>query len=778
LTSSPDKTPPDAGHRPPVTDDAPRLGHADPAAAGRPGVASALAYVLRKSGPVRGTRALLAVNQHTGFDCPSCAWPDGAERAVAEFCENGARAVADEATGRRVDAEFFGRHAISELRGWSDRRLNDQGRLVTPMIRRRGADHYTPINYDEAFRTIGKSLRELDHPDQAVFYTSGRTSNEAAFLYQAFVRAFGTNNLPDCSNMCHESSGVGLTEVLGSGKGSATRDDLERAGAIFVVGQNPGTNHPRMLASLETAKRRGARIVAVNPLREAGLVRFKHPQKLRGLLGPGTELADLFLRVRVGGDIALFKGIAKAMLEREKQAPGAVLDRGFLDRYTAGLDAYLADLEATPWEALETASGVPRNQMEEAAAIAIDADGVVCTWAMGVTQHVHGVANVQTLVAFLLLGGNIGRPGAGPMPVRGHSNVQGDRTMGIWERPPPWVDRLGEELGFDPPRGVGLDTVGAIEAMRDGQARVFFAMGGNFLSATPDTDVTAAALRRCLLTVQVSTKLNRAHLETGETAIILPCLGRTERDGQPAGPQFVTVENSTGVVHPSEGALPPVAPGLLSEPRIVARLAEATLGDAPPIPWSWLADDYDRIREHIARVVPGFEDMNARVRRPGGFLLPHPNRDRVFPTVSGRARFVVHRLPDQPDLTGDPDRGSAGAPERFLMTTIRSHDQFNTTVYGLDDRYRGVRGGRRVVFVHPDDAAALGLAAGARVTLTSHHRGRQRTAPGFMVVPYDLPRGNVATYFPEANPLVPLEAWAEGSRTPASKSVVVSLEAE
>jgi molybdopterin-dependent oxidoreductase alpha subunit len=635
------------------------------------------------------------------------------------------------------------------------------------MVLRRGASHYEPIDWDDAFALLARELRALASPDQAIFYTSGRTSNEAAFLYQLFVRAFGTNNLPDCSNMCHESSGTGLKEAIGVGKGTVQLEDFEQADAIFVVGQNPGTNHPRMLATLEAAARRGAMIVSVNPLAEVGTMRFAHPQSPLGLLGDATQLARMHVPVRINGDVAFFQGVMKAMLEEEARAPDRVVDRAFVDEHTEGYDELAATLGARTWPELETSSGVPEEAMRAAARVAIESRATIVTWAMGLTQHVNAVDNVQSIVDFLLLRGMIGKPGAGACPVRGHSNVQGDRTMGIWEKmPDAWLARLGSELGFEPPRAHGLDTVGSIHAMLEGRARVFFAMGGNFLSAAPDTERTAEALRRCRLTAHVSTKLHRGHLVSGEIALILPCLGRTEVDLQADVAQFVTVEDSMGIVHSSRGSLAPASEHLLSETRIVARLARATLGDRPPrIDWESLADDYDRIREHIARVVPGCDGYVQKVREPAGFRLRNAARERAWDTASGKARFLVHPLPSH-----------ALAPGQLLMMTVRSHDQYNTTVYGVDDRYRGVRGGRRVVLVHEEDARERGLRAGDVVDITSHFDDGERTARRFVVVPYAIPRGCCATYFPEANVLVPLGAVARKSNTPASKSVVVTLE--
>jgi molybdopterin-dependent oxidoreductase alpha subunit len=765
-TPEPGASPGTSGAQPPVRAPVLTRKDHDGAAAGVGAVVSIARHGLAELGPVRTLSLLTRVNQRGGFDCPGCAWPDPlGERTPFEFCENGAKAVAEEATRKTVDAAFFARHPVRALRLWSDKELGKSGRLAEPMVLREGASHYTPITWEEAFGLVAEHLRGLDTPDQAIFYTSGRTSNEAAFLYQLFVRQLGTNNLPDCSNMCHESSGTALTEVLGSGKGPVTLEDLENTDLILIFGQNPGTNHPRMLTSLQRAKRAGARIIAVNPLRERGLERFAHPQELGAYVGRSTPLADRYLQVRVNGDVALLHGLCKALLAREAAEPGSVVDRAFVASCTTGFDELVAHLEALDWADLEAGSGLTRAEIEDAAALVAESERVVACWAMGLTQHENAVANIQGVVNLLLLGGHIGRPGCGPCPVRGHSNVQGDRTMGIWERPTEaFLDRLAAVCGFDPPRHHGVDVVGAIEAMHAGRGRVFFALGGNFLSAAPDTEHTAEALQRCDLTVQVSTKLNRSHLITGRTALILPVLGRTDRDVQPGGEQVVTCENSMGYVAPSRGRLRPPSPHLLSEPRLVARLARATLGDATPTDWEALADDYRRIRDLIGRVVPDHEDYDRRIREDGGFLLPHPNRERRFPTADGRAHFTVHPLPEL-----------GLEPGQLLLMTLRSHDQYNTTIYGDDDRYRGLYGERRILMCHPDDLSARGLSEGDRVDITSHHRGRTRVGRAFVVVPYDVPRGNCAAYFPEANVLVPWDKVAHRSRTPTSKSVVVTL---
>jgi len=736
------------------------------AAGGIPSIVATAKTVWNEMGMGRGVRTLLKLNQKDGFDCPGCAWPEpDGERSHAEFCENGAKHVADEATTKRVTPEFFRQWSVGDLSLKSDHWLGKQGRITHPMILREGATHYEEISWDNAFALVAAELNALADPDEAIFYTSGRTSNEAAFLYQLFVRQFGTNNLPDCSNMCHESSGSALGETIGVGKGTVTLEDFNLATAIFVIGQNPGTNHPRMLSALEQAKKNGCRLVHINPLPEVGMTQFKHPQDVLGLLGAGTTLSDLFLQVRINGDVALLQGISKAVLAEEEKGTRAVLDREFITGYTVGVDEFIGALEGVEWNEIVDESGISRAQIEEAANIFMESERTIFCWAMGLTQHKNAVANIQEIVNLMLLRGQIGKPGAGLCPVRGHSNVQGDRTMGIWERPTDaFLDRLGSEFNFNPPRRHGFDTVKAIQAMHAGQARVFFAMGGNFLSATPDTEYTADALRRCRLTAHVSTKLNRAHLITGEQALILPCLGRTEIDVQSFGPQFVTTENSMAVVQASRGSLQPASDSLLSEPAIVARLATATLAERTSVNWLALIADYDRIRDHIAWVVPGFDDYNTRVRRPGGFVLPSGPRERVFNTPSGRAVFTVHAMPRH-ELE----------PDQFLMMTIRSHDQFNTSIYGLDDRYRGIYNGRRVVFLNQDDVREAGFEEGQLVDLFSHFEGEERVARRFAVVPYSIPRRSAATYFPETNVLVPVRSVADKSNTPVSKSVVISI---
>uniref|UniRef100_UPI002FC5E9D2 FdhF/YdeP family oxidoreductase n=1 Tax=Aeromicrobium sp. TaxID=1871063 RepID=UPI002FC5E9D2 len=666
------------------------------AAAGVTGVRVSLQRAVSHMGVKNTAKTLLKLNQADGFDCMSCAWPDPdpENRHTAEFCENGAKAVAEEATKERATPKFFARHSIADLAAHDEYWLGQQGRITHPLVKRPGGTHYEEIGWEEALRLIGDQLNSLASPDEAIFYTSGRASNEAAFLYQLFIRAYGTNNMPDCSNMCHESSGTALTESIGIGKGSVSLRDIYDAECIVIAGQNPGTNHPRMLSALEIAKRRGAKIISINPLREAGLVNFRNPQKPRGVVGKGTDIADLHLPIRLNGDLALFQAIGSLLLEWD------AIDHEFVERHTAGFEAWAEHVRAVDWGVVETATGLSRAQITEAAEMIRASDATIYCWAMGLTQHRNSVATIREVANLALARGDIGKRGAGLCPVRGHSNVQGDRTMGIWERVPDhFLDSLQQEFGFDPPRDHGFDTVDAIRALRDGKAQFFMALGGNFVQAAPDTEVTAKALRSAAMTVQVSTKLNRSHLECGDTALILPTMGRTEKHVSPAGEQFVTVEDSMSAVHASRGVLPPVSPHVRSEVAIVAGLAEATIGDRHGIDWPAMAIDHHIIREHISRVVPGCEEYNHNVDRPGGFVMPHPPRDsRTFETASGKGEFAASPI----ELLHVPEG-------HLVLQTLRSHDQFNTTIYGLSDRYRGIEDGRRVVFVHPDDITALGF---------------------------------------------------------------------
>ncbi|MGZ4437991.1 MAG: FdhF/YdeP family oxidoreductase [Nocardioidaceae bacterium] len=734
------------------------------AAAGTPAVAVAMKRSIEQMGVKRTAQTLLRLNQVKGFDCQGCAWPDPDpdHRHTAEFCENGAKAVAEEATLRRIDRAFFAEHSVDSLEERTDYWLGQQGRLTEPMVLREGGTHYEPISWDAAFELLGRHLRELASPDEAVFYTSGRTSNEAAFVYQLFVRAYGTNNMPDCSNMCHESTSVGLAESIGIGKGSVSLEDVHTAEMIVVMGQNPGTNHPRMLSALEIAKKNGAKILTVNPLKEAGLVKFNNPQKPSGVVGAGTPLSDLHLPIRINGDLALMQAIGSLLLETGH------VDRDFVERHTVGFDEWAAHMKALDWSAVEKATGLSRGEIEAAAQMFRDSSRTIVCWAMGVTQHRNAVATVKEIANVAFLQGNIGKPGAGLCPVRGHSNVQGDRTMGIWEKPPAhFLDALRDEFGFEPPREHGLDTVESIRALRDGKARVFFGLGGNFTRAAPDTHLTEKAMRGADLTVHVSTKLNRSHVVPGRTALILPTLGRTERDLTGGREQRITVEDSMSAVHASRGPLKPASPHLRSEVDIVCSMAQAVLGDRYDLPWDAFRSDYTEIRRRIARVVPGCEAYDEKVDQPGGFVLPHPPRDnREFPTKEKKAVFAVSPI----DVLHVPEG-------RLLLQTLRSHDQYNTTIYGLEDRYRGIHGGRRVVLVHPDDIEALGLREDQWVDLVSEWEdGSERSAPGFRVVGYDQPRGCAAAYYPETNALVPLDSTAIGSNCPTSKSVIVRLE--
>lgn len=737
-------------------------------AAGVTAVAVSLRRAVEEMGVIRTARTLARVNQVHGFDCPGCAWPEPTgHRRPAEFCENGAKAVAEEATLRTVTPEFFAAHSIDELAGKSGYWLGQQGRLTHPVVLRPGDTHYSRIGWDDAYRLIADHLGALASPDEAVFYTSGRTSNEAAFLYQLLVRSFGTNNLPDCSNMCHESSGAALTSSIGIGKGSVSIDDFAAADLIIVAGQNPGTNHPRMLSALANAKSEGARIIAINPLPETGLLGFRDPQTVKGYT-TGVAIADDFLQIRLGGDMALFQALGRLLFEAEDRAPGTVVDREFVDAHCAGLAEYEKQVRAVDFDTVLAATGLSRAEIDRTAKYLAEANNVIICWAMGLTQQSHGVATIEEATNLLLLRGMIGKPGAGVCPVRGHSNVQGDRTMGIWEKmPDTFLDALDREFGITSPRKHGWDTVDAIRAMRDGRAAVFVGMGGNFVSATPDTEVTETALRNCALTVQISTKLNRSHVVHGRTALILPTLGRTDKDLRDGVKQQVSVEDSMSMVHLSTGRLDPVSKHLRSEVAIVCDLALTLFGADHPVPWARFRSDYDTIRDAISRVVPGCADYNTKVRARNGFVLPHPPRDsREFRTSTGKANFAVNELTWTPVPEG-----------RLILQTLRSHDQYNTTIYGLDDRYRGVHGGRKVVLVHPEDIAALGFAEDELVDVISEWTdGTERRVEGFRLVGYPTPRGNAAAYYPETNPLVPLDHVAARSNTPVSKSITIRLQ--
>ncbi|MHC6221165.1 FdhF/YdeP family oxidoreductase [Arthrobacter sp. MMS24-S77] len=757
--------------KPPVVHDSDAdlaVGPPKRSAAGLPSLVESLPHSLSQMGPSRMWKSLRALNQKDGFDCMSCAWPDPPERKLAEFCENGAKAVGWEADPLKVPSTFWDENDVESLAQRSEYWLGQQGRLVEPVYKPAGASHYRPISWDNAFRIVARELNTLDSPDEATFYTSGRTSNEAAFVYQLFVRAFGTNNLPDCSNMCHESTGVALGETLGVGKSAVTYTDFAKADLIIIMGQNPGTCHPRMLTALEEAKLAGASIVAVNPLPEAGLINFKNPQRPRGLAGKGTDLADQFLQIRLAGDMALLQAVSKRVLEAESAAPGAVLDHAFIEEHCQGLGEFQVHIENLDEQDVLAATGLKTAEIDELASRYLRAEKVIVTWAMGLTQHKKAVATIKEIVNLLLLRGNIGKPGAGPSPIRGHSNVQGDRTMGIWEKmPEPFLDALQREFGFDPPRLPGADSVDSIRGMRDGRIKVLVALGGNLVHAMSDTTAAEAAVRKTRLSVQISTKLNRSHAVVGEQAMILPTMGRTEIDRQASGEQFVTVEDTVCAVHRSAGRLEPISDKVLSEVAIVCRMAREVLGDRVPVDWSGFEGNYDSVREHISHVVPGFENFNQKARSRDGFVLPHGPRDeRKFPTASGKAMFTVNDL----ETIQVP-------PGRLLLQTVRSHDQFNTTTYSMNDRYRGVKKGRLVLFAHSDDLADLGLADGGYVDVHSEaDDGVDRVLRQLRLIAYPTARGCVTAYYPEANVLVPLDSTAEGSNTPASKSVVVRLE--
>ena len=735
-----------------------RISKVKSTAAGIPAAVSSMNHGIRKMGVAKTVRSLLMVNQKDGFDCPGCAWPDPDHRSSFEFCENGAKAVADEAMKANVDATFFRKYSVSDLLKKSDYWLNSQGRIAQPMILEADATHYTPIDWEDAFQFIASSIQSMESPKRGVYYTSGRTSNEAAFLYQALVRALGTNNLPDCSNMCHESSGKALTETIGIGKGTVHLEDFNHSDLILVIGQNPGTNHPRMLTALRDAKKKGAKIISINPLPETGLKRFKHPQDYMTGDLKSTQLADLYVPVRIGGDAALLKGIMK-----EVHALGAI-DLEFISSKTTGYNEFEVSLDSHSWEQIVEDSGIERHTIQKIAQMCCDSKATIACWAMGLTQHKNGVAVIQEVVNLLLMGGHIGRPGAGVCPVRGHSNVQGDRTVGIWEAPSEsFLEKLEEGLKFNLPREHGYDVVQSIHAMEKSMVDVLICMGGNFLSATPDTPRTSRAIQNVGLTVQISTKLNRSHLVTGDTALILPVLGRTELDVQSSGEQFVTVENSMGVVHRSKGNLRPASNHLVSEPALVAHLGQLLCPEV--LDWKSYGNNYDSIRNLMAESLNGFENYNDRIQQSNGFLLPNPPRDSCeFSTPTGKAVFTTHSLPNV-----------ALAQDRFVLMTLRSHDQYNTTIYGLHDRYRGVHGNRRVLFMNALDMSEYGLKTRDVVNITSHFEGSTRKSKQWNVVPYEIPRKNLAAYFPEANELVPLESTAHISNTPTSKWIEVTI---
>ncbi|MDP4259951.1 MAG: FdhF/YdeP family oxidoreductase [Bacteroidota bacterium] len=743
-------------------------------AAGIPGVVAAFSDVFSEAGPARGLKALFKMNQKGGFDCSSCAWPDedGKRSPIAAYCENGAKALAEEATKKKLSIDFFAAHSVHELAAMTDMEIGKKGRIAFPLHLPKGGSHFVPIAWEDGLRKVADALNGLDSPDRAAFYTSGRLSNEASFMYQLFVREFGTNNMPDCSNMCHESSGVALLETIGFGKGSVTLEDFEDTEAILIMGINPATNMPRMLDSLQKAKKNGAKIIAINPLKEAGLLAFNNPQEFTGLIDSvankgATKMADLFLQVRINGDMAALQGIEKLLFEDEDRAPGTVLDRSFITEHTVGTGGLKAHLAGQSLESLAEAAGLLPQQLRDAADILKDKKKIMICWAMGITQHKNGVDTIKEMVNLIMMKGSLGKRGAGLCPVRGHSNVQGNRTMMIWEKPPAWyLDKLKEVFGFEPPRERGVDVVECIKAMHAGRIRIFFAMGGNFLSATPDTGYTAEAMRRLQLTVNVSTKLNRTHLVHGGEAIVFPTLARSDKDVVNGIEQFVSCENSMGVVQMSKGVLKPVANGLLNETQIICRLAKATLGNRTKVDWDLYAGSYDAVRDLIARCIPGFEDYNRRVREPAGFYLPNGPRAGKFGSApfGDKMPFSINRLPEVRMESDD-----------FRMASVRSHDQFNTTIYGMDDRYRGVHGERRVIFMNEQDMLDAGFKAGEKVDLFNYYEGVERVARLFVVVPYDIPRRCTVTYYPETNVLVPIDSVAEKSNTPTSKLVLIKI---
>lgn len=736
-------------------------------AVGIPAVTSAMHHLADEIGLVKGLKLISKMNQMGGFDCPGCAWPDpDSHRShLGEYCENGAKALAEEATSKRVDADFLANHTVEEMSEWDDYKIGKSGRLTSPMILHKGKSVYEKISWEDAFQHIAQKLRSLDSPDEAIFYTSGRTSNETAFLYQLFAKQFGTNNLPDCSNMCHESSGSGLSQTVGIGKGSVTLEDLYKADVIIVMGQNPGTNHPRMLAALEKCKKNGGRIVQVNPIPEAGTNAFIDPQSPVAILKGGTHLTNLFLQVKINGDIAVLKAVMKILLDKEKANPGGVFDHEFIKEYTSGYDELIADIEKYDLDTLVQESGIEKSKIEELATYLVPTQKIIICWAMGLTQHENGVENIREVVNLLLLKGAIGIEGAGTCPVRGHSNVQGDRTMGIYEKPPvKFLDAIDRNFGIKSPREHGFDVVDSIKAMRDGKIKVFMAMGGNFISATPDSQMTGEAIQNCDLTIQVSTKLNRAHLVTGKEAIILPCIARSEKDIQSSGKQFVSMENSMGIVHSSQGIAEPASKELKSEVAIVCGIGNALFGDAP-INWNKYEGNYDLIRDEIEKTIAGFENYNKRVRIKRGFYLPNGARERKFNTSNGKANFTINPVPK-----------NTIPANHYVMMTIRTHDQYNTTIYGMDDRYRGILNERRVILMNPKDMERAGLKKLDIVDLHSKWKDEVRTAYNFKVVPFNIAEGCTATYFPEANVLVPIENVARISNTPASKFIVIEIE--
>lgn len=746
-----------------------KLTHVEKAAAGVPAVMAAFSDLFEEKTPVRGMRALFKMNQMGGFDCPSCAWPDpDDERSVlGEYCENGAKALAEEATTKRVTPEFFKQNSVYDLAKLDDYQIGKMGRLTDPMYLAPGATHYEPISWDHAFKKIAEHFNALESPDQAAFYTSGRTSNEASFVYQLFAKEFGTNNMPDCSNMCHETSGSALRPTIGIGKGTVTLEDFYDAEVIVIIGQNPGTNAPRMMSALAKGKKNGAKIIAINPLPEAGLMGFINPQSVKEILTGGVQLADLYLPVKINGDMALLKALELLLIEFEKQNPGKVFDEDFIKNKTVGYEDFMKQFDEYKLDELAELSGVSKEALHQAAEMMAFKKKIIVSWGMGLTQQPNGVDMIREILNILLLKGSIGKPGAGVCPVRGHSNVQGNRTMMIDEKPTDeQLDRLENFYGFKVPRKHGYDVVRAIKAIHEEKIKVMFCMGGNFISATPDTTYTANALRKLNLLVSVSTKLNRGHLVHGKEALILPTYGRSDKDIVNGEVQIVTTENSMGVVQSSKGMLDAVSDNLINETQIVCRMAMATLGDRSVVNWQRFHDSYDAVRDDIEQCIPGFADYNVRVRQKGGFYLPNAARDeqRFAKEFGGRAPFTLTEIPD-----------NTLASDEYMMATTRTHDQFNTTIYGLDDRYRGIKNERRVIFMNPKDIDKAGFKAGDKVDLFNYDDGIERVAPLFIIVSYQIPEKNTVTYFPETNVLVSVNNVVKESNMPASKYVKIKI---
>ena len=733
-------------------------------AAGLKAVFYSMRMALKSMSPLKIWRVLIPLNQKDGTDCPGCAWPDPDHRSnLGEFCENGVKAIAEEATDRKIHTSFFFKHSITSLRNQSDYWLGQQGRLIAPLVKRKGDINYSSISWDEAFDLIACHLNQRKTPDDAIFYTSGRTSNEAAFLYQLFIRIFGTNNLPDCSNLCHESSGVALNHTLGIGKGTVKLEDFYHAELILIFGQNPGTNHPRMLSALEKAKKQGAKVVVINPLKEAGFLRFNNPQKVSGILGRGTDLADLYLQIKINEDVALLKILLLRLLEEEEKSSG-VLDQDFIAQKTEGFEKFVAEIKTHDFQSLVHRTGLEVSQIEILVDWLSKKDKIIVCWAMGLTQHVNAVDNIQEIVNLLLLKGSIGKKGAGTCPVRGHSNVQGDRSMGIWDKPSKqFLDTLASTFGFEPPRKHGVDVVQAIKMMYEEPGKYFMSLGGNFLSAAPDTNYTKKALEQTQLSVHISTKLNRSHLYPGQIGLILPCLARTDVIIEKSGPQKLTVENSMGTVHATKGFDKSHTNSLLSEPHIISQIASRTIGNNI-VNWQALIDDYDRIRTLISKAIIGFESFNKKLREASIFDLPNGPRNQQFTNDIGKARFTINVLPNY-----------QLHPDELLMMSIRSHDQFNTTIYGIDDRYRGIFGTRKIILMNKADIQRNDLDTARSVTLYNSYGNKRREVSGLKIVTYDIPKGCIATYFPECNVLIPLELKARKSNTPASKSIKVRI---